>query len=181
MKIHNNCSYLSGELSDTSMTSYPEEEVTVPRATVNKMLREMLPHTRVSAGARRLVLACARKFVRVVAAESNSMCRHLERKIITADHVIQGLESLGLGTYVPEMRSTLAEYNALALQRRQASHRLEHLGIPEEELLRQQQELFTQARMAEAHLAQHEWSHIQHEAECSENQVCGTFQEQMLK
>uniref|UniRef100_UPI00358E68E9 protein Dr1-like isoform X2 n=1 Tax=Myxine glutinosa TaxID=7769 RepID=UPI00358E68E9 len=154
------------------MMSYHEEKVTVPRATVNKMLREMLPQTRVSAGARRLVLACARKFVRVVAAESNSVCRHLERKIITAEHVIQGLESLGLGTYVPQMRSTLAEHNALTLHRRQARHRLEHLGIPEEELLRQQQELITQARMAEARVQ--EWSLIQHEAECSENQVCGT-------
>lgn len=36
----------------------------------------------------------------------------------------------------------LQECKTVALKRRKASSRLENLGIPEEELLRQQQELF---------------------------------------
>lgn len=40
------------------------------------------------------------------------------------------------------MKDVLQECKTVALKRRKASSRLENLGIPEEELLRQQQELF---------------------------------------
>lgn len=40
----------------------------------------------------------------------------------------------------------LQECKTVALKRRKASSRLENLGIPEEELLRQQQELFAKVR-----------------------------------
>lgn len=52
------------------------------------------------------------------------------------------LESLGFGSYISEVKEVLQECKTVALKRRKASSRLENLGIPEEELLRQQQELF---------------------------------------
>lgn len=52
------------------------------------------------------------------------------------------LESLGFGSYIAEVKDVLQECKTVALKRRKASSRLENLGIPEEELLRQQQELF---------------------------------------
>ncbi|KAF5909400.1 protein Dr1, partial [Clarias magur] len=52
------------------------------------------------------------------------------------------LESLGFGSYITEVKDVLQECKTVALKRRKASSRLENLGIPEEELLRQQQELF---------------------------------------
>lgn len=39
----------------------------------------------------------------------------------------------------------------MALKRRKASSRLENLGIPEEELLRQQQELFAKVKKKKAY------------------------------
>lgn len=54
------------------------------------------------------------------------------------------LESLGFGSYISEVKEVLQECKTVALKRRKASSRLENLGIPEEELLRQQQELFAQ-------------------------------------
>ena len=42
----------------------------------------------------------------------------------------------------------LSEHKETAAKRRRQSTRLENLGIPEEELLRQQQELFAKARQA---------------------------------
>lgn len=52
------------------------------------------------------------------------------------------LESLGFTSYISEVKEVLQECKTVALKRRKASSRLENLGIPEEELLRQQQELF---------------------------------------
>lgn len=57
------------------------------------------------------------------------------------------LESLGFGSYIAEVKDVLQECKTVALKRRKASSRLENLGIPEEELLRQQQELFAKARI----------------------------------
>lgn len=49
----------------------------------------------------------------------------------------------------------------VAAKRRRQSTRLEHLGIPEEELLRQQQELFAKAREEQAQAEQAQWQMMQ--------------------
>lgn len=59
------------------------------------------------------------------------------------------LESLGFGSYITEVKDVLQECKTVALKRRKASSRLENLGIPEEELLRQQQELFAKVGINE--------------------------------
>ena len=55
---------------------------------------------------------------------------------------ISALESLGFGAYCDEAKSVMQEAKAVAAKKRRQSTKLENLGIPEEELLRQQQELF---------------------------------------
>ncbi|XP_030427742.1 protein Dr1 isoform X2 [Gopherus flavomarginatus] len=75
------------------------------------------------------------------------------------------LESLGFGSYISEVKEVLQECKTVALKRRKASSRLENLGIPEEELLRQQQELFAKARQQQAELAQQEWLQMQQAAQ----------------
>lgn len=57
-------------------------------------------------------------------------------------HVFTALGSLGFGAYKEEAKAVLQEAKAVAAKKRRGSSRLENLGIPEEELLRQQQELF---------------------------------------
>ena len=57
-------------------------------------------------------------------------------------HYRPALDSLGFGSYKDEARAVLQEAKAVAAKKRRASSKLENLGIPEEELLRQQQELF---------------------------------------
>ena len=54
------------------------------------------------------------------------------------------LETLGFSSYVDECREVVEECKHVAMKKRRGSSRLENLGIPEEELLRQQQELFAQ-------------------------------------
>ena len=58
------------------------------------------------------------------------------------------LESLGFGSYQEEAKEVLKETKAVAAKKRRKSTKLENLGIPEEELLRQQQELFAKVTVA---------------------------------
>ena len=52
------------------------------------------------------------------------------------------LQVLGFGEYCAEANSVFQEAKAVAAKKKEGRARLENLGIPEEELLRQQQELF---------------------------------------
>jgi hypothetical protein len=56
--------------------------------------------------------------------------------------LISALDTLGFGAYKEDATEVLKEAKAVAAKKRRGSSRLENLGIPEEELLRQQQELF---------------------------------------
>lgn len=49
----------------------------------------------------------------------------------------------------------------MAAKRKKHSNRLENLGIPEEELLRQQQELFRKAKAEQAEQEQLQWVALQ--------------------
>ena len=55
---------------------------------------------------------------------------------------VLALGTLGFEDYKEEAVAVLHEAKAVAAKKRRGSTRLENLGIPEEELLRQQQELF---------------------------------------
>ena len=63
---------------------------------------------------------------------------------------MEALDHLGFPDYKQEAESVLLDCKEVAAKRRKHSTRLEHLGIPEEELLRQQQELFAKAREQQA-------------------------------
>ena len=52
------------------------------------------------------------------------------------------LENLGFQSYLSEVKDCVSEAKEVAQKKRRQSTKLENLGIPEEELLRQQQELF---------------------------------------
>uniref|UniRef100_A0AAR2L0S3 Protein Dr1 n=1 Tax=Pygocentrus nattereri TaxID=42514 RepID=A0AAR2L0S3_PYGNA len=119
-----------------------DDDLTIPRAAINKMIKETLPNVRVANDARELVVNCCTEFIHLISSEANEICNKSEKKTISPEHVINALESLGFGSYIAEVKDVLQECKTVALKRRKASSRLENLGIPEEELLRQQQELF---------------------------------------
>ena len=147
-----------------------EDELTIPRASLNKMMKELLPNVRISNEAKELVMNCCTEFVHVIASRANEVCNQNQKKTIMPDHVLGGkgrpvasavnlqfqhsllrcllsaLNTLGFGDMVGEAQEVLKGCKEMQAQRRKHSTRLENLGIPEEELLRQQQELFAKAR-----------------------------------
>lgn len=74
---------------------------------------------------------------------------------------LPALEKLGFTDYQAEAEAVLKDCKAVAAKRRRQSTRLENLGIPEEELLRQQQELFAKARQEQAFAEQQQWEQLQ--------------------
>ena len=152
---------------DGPLGEQPDDELTIPRAAMNKMIKELLPNIRVANEARELVLNCCTEFIHLISSESNDICNQQQKKTISAEHVLVALEKLGYGDFrkdaeevswvVNILRSdfdftlqVLTECKETAAKRRRQCTRLENLGIPEEELLRQQQELFAKAREAAA-------------------------------
>ena len=138
-----------------------DDELTIPRAAMNKMIKELLPNIRVANEARELVLNCCTEFIHLISSESNDICNQQQKKTISAEHVLAALEKLGYGDFRKDAEEVvscamcifqnllffkvLTECKETAAKRRRQSTRLENLGIPEEELLRQQQELFARS------------------------------------
>ncbi|KAH3798082.1 hypothetical protein DPMN_151672 [Dreissena polymorpha] len=138
-----------------------DDELSIPRASLNKMIKEVIPNVRVANDARELILNCCTEFIHLVSTEANDICNKQMKKTISPEHVLAALDSLGFGAYKEDATEVLREAKAVAAKRRRGSTRLENLGIPEEELLRQQQELFAQARQEQAQKEQEEWQQLQ--------------------
>ncbi|XP_046859494.1 protein Dr1-like [Xenia sp. Carnegie-2017] len=138
-----------------------EDDVTLPRAAVNKLIKEMIPNVRVSNDARELILNCCTEFIHLVSSEANEVCKQRAKKTIAPEHIIDALKSLGFTSYIQEVESVYTDYKKQAINKRRGSNRLENLGIPEEELLRQQEALFAQARLEQAQVEQEQFLQAQ--------------------
>lgn len=138
-----------------------DEELTLPRASINKIIKELVPTVRVANESRELILNCCTEFIHLISSEANEVCNQKNKKTINAEHVLEALDRLGFMDYKQEAESVLNDCKAVAAKRRRQSTRLENLGIPEEELLRQQQELFAKAREEQAAAEQQQWYSIQ--------------------
>lgn len=135
-----------------------EESLTIPRAAMNKLIKELVPDIRVATESRDLILQCCTEFIRLITEKANAICEVERKKTMSAEHVLEALDQLGLSSYKSEAESVV---NDCKNKRRRQSTRLEHLGIPEEELLRQQQELFAKAKAEQARADQEEWLQMQ--------------------
>merc|ERR1711994_454324 len=76
-----------------------DDELTIPRAAMNKMIKELLPNIRVANEARELVLNCCTEFIHLISSESNEICNGQQKKTISAEHVLAALEKLGFGDF----------------------------------------------------------------------------------
>lgn len=116
-----------------------------------------VPSIRVANESRELILNCCTEFIHLISSEANEVCNQRNKKTINAEHVLEALDRLGFKDYKQDAEAVLMDCKAVAAKRRRQSTRLENLGIPEEELLRQQQELFAKARQEQQAAEQAQW------------------------
>jgi len=125
-----------------------DDDLSLPRATVAKMIQELLPdEVSCAKETRDLVIECCVEFIHLISSEANEICEKESKKTIAPDHIISALKALGFETFVTEVEDVLKDHKQLQKQdREKKTSKLEQSGLSEEELLRQQEELFAQSR-----------------------------------
>ena len=67
-----------------------DEELSIPRAALNKMIKELAPNVRVANDARELILNCCTEFIHLISSEANELCNKQQKKTISPEHVLEG-------------------------------------------------------------------------------------------
>uniref|UniRef100_G3MR92 Protein Dr1 n=1 Tax=Amblyomma maculatum TaxID=34609 RepID=G3MR92_AMBMU len=123
-----------------------KEDVSLPKATMCKIIKEMLPpDVRVARDTQDLLVECCVEFINLISSESNEVCSREDKRTIAPEHVLKALEVLGFGEYIEDVYAAYEQ------------HKLETLGSPkggkfngaemtEEEALAEQQRMFAEAR-----------------------------------
>ncbi|ORX47943.1 histone-fold-containing protein [Piromyces finnis] len=125
-----------------------DEELSLPKATITKLVNEMMPEDiTCPKETRDLLSECCVEFIHLIASEANEICEKDTKKTIAGEHVVSALESLGFEDYVSEIKEVLNEYQKQQKDREKRSSRLEHSALSQEELLQYQEELFRNSRM----------------------------------
>jgi len=71
-----------------------DDELSIPRAALNKMIKELTPNIRVANDARELILACCTEFIHYISSAANDLCSQQQKKTISPEHVLAGEFSL---------------------------------------------------------------------------------------
>ncbi|KAI9749249.1 MAG: hypothetical protein M1815_002639 [Lichina confinis] len=132
------------------MEARGNDDLSLPKATVQKIITEILP---TSAGlsfardARDLLIECCVEFITLISSEANEIAEKEAKKTIACEHVTKALEDLGFQEYVQDVLGVANEHKEHQRSREKKQSKMEQSGLTEEELLRQQEELFGAARV----------------------------------
>lgn len=105
-----------------------DEVPQLPRAALNKMIKELAPNVRVANDARELIAQCCTEFIHLLASEANDICAKQQKKTINPEHVLKALESLGFSEYIDEAQAVFEESKATQAQRKRMATKLADLG-----------------------------------------------------
>merc|ERR1719245_1132737 len=131
-----------------------------------KLVKELVPQVRLSGEAKDLIVTACNEFIHLLASESNTVCEKQSKKLILPDHVLLALDNLGFGEYKQDCIEVMKQMQEEVDKRKKLRNKLEKPGIPEEELLRQQNQLFAEARKQQQMIENaEEWSKVQQEAQ----------------
>jgi len=131
-----------------------------------KLVKELVPQVRLSGEAKDLIVTACNEFIHLLASEANTVCEKQSKKLILPDHVLLALDNLGFGEYKQDCIEVMKQMQEEVDKRKKLRNKLEKPGIPEEELLRQQNQLFAEARKQQQLIENaEEWSKVQQEAQ----------------
>ncbi|CAG8393186.1 unnamed protein product [Penicillium salamii] len=117
-------------------------------ATVQKIITEILPPSSgqtFSKDARDLLMECCVEFITLISSEANDISEKEAKKTIACEHVEKALRDLGFSDYIADVLAVAEEHKQQLKSREKKQSKMEQSGLTEEELLRQQQELFRSA------------------------------------
>ncbi|KAJ1918105.1 negative cofactor 2 transcription regulator complex subunit ncb2 [Mycoemilia scoparia] len=125
-----------------------DDELSLPRATVYKLIGEMLPKDiACTKETRDMLIDCCNEFIHLVASESNDICEKESKKTIAPEHVLSALKDLGFEKYIEEVKEAYEEHQKQQKKDRSKKNaKNNNSGMSDEELRKAQEELFKQAR-----------------------------------
>ncbi|WFD00547.1 negative cofactor 2 transcription regulator complex subunit ncb2 [Malassezia yamatoensis] len=124
-----------------------DEELSLPKATIQKLIQDYLPSDMSCAkDTRDLLIECCVEFIHLVSSEANEACEKDSKKTIAPDHVVKALVDLGFEKYTHEVRDVLQDHKQHQKERERKSSRFEMSGLTEEELQKQQEQLFAASK-----------------------------------
>ncbi|KAG7448975.1 histone-fold-containing protein [Guyanagaster necrorhizus] len=124
-----------------------DDDLSLPKATITKMISELLPNDVVCAKETRdLVIECCVEFIHLISSEANEICEQESKKTIAPDHIISALKRLGFDSFTTEVEDVLKDHKQQQKDREKKVSKFEQSGMTEEELLAAQQELFAASR-----------------------------------
>nr|XP_043636200.1 protein Dr1 homolog [Erigeron canadensis] len=125
-----------------------KEDASLPKATMTKIIKEMLPpDVRVARDTQDLLIECCVEFINLVSSESNEVCGRDDKKTIAPEHVLKALEVLGFGEYIEDVYAAYEQHKLETLDTPKGG-KLSSNGasMTEEEALAEQQRMFAEAR-----------------------------------
>lgn len=143
-----------------------DDDLCVPKSAMYKLIKELLPQMRLSGDAKDLIVTSCNEFIHLLATEANLVCENQSKRLILPDHVLLALDNLGFGEYKNDCVEVMKQMQEEVDKRRRIKNKLDKPGIPQEELLRQQNLLFAEARKQQQMMDnKEEWQRMQHEAQ----------------
>ncbi|XP_030494045.1 protein Dr1 homolog isoform X2 [Cannabis sativa] len=123
-----------------------KEDASLPKATMTKIIKEMLPpDVRVARDAQDLLIECCVEFINLISSESNEVCGREEKRTIAPEHVLKALEVLGFGEYIEEVYAAYEQHKLETMDLRSGKWS-NGAEMTEEEALAEQQRMFAEAR-----------------------------------
>lgn len=123
------------------------DDLSLPKATVQKIISEILPKgMAISKEAREAVTECCIEFIMMLSTQLNDIAEKEAKKTIALDHVVKALEELDFKNYLDIIHKVLDEHRELVKGKEKKNNKFQNSGLLEEELLRQQEELFKKSR-----------------------------------
>uniref|UniRef100_A0A5K3EWV8 Protein Dr1 n=1 Tax=Mesocestoides corti TaxID=53468 RepID=A0A5K3EWV8_MESCO len=135
---------------DDDVAFKDDEEVAIPRASLNKFIKDILPDARLAIETRELLLSCCHKFIHQLSTEANAACARANKKTINPEHILSGLDAMGLSSYKEEARAANEGAKVELKDRRMlsASHRFKKHDSEElKRLMEEQERIFELARV----------------------------------
>ncbi|KAJ1704505.1 hypothetical protein LUZ62_022059 [Rhynchospora pubera] len=123
-----------------------KEDVSLPKSTMCKIIKEMLPpDVRVARDAQDLLVECCVEFINLLSSESNEVCNREDKKTIAPEHVLKALEVLGFGEYIEEVYAAYEQHKLDTLDSPKGG-KFSGVEMTEEEAVAEQQRMFAEAR-----------------------------------
>ncbi|KAF8702676.1 hypothetical protein AX14_014346 [Amanita brunnescens Koide BX004] len=88
-----------------------DDDLSLPKATVAKMISELLPNDVICAKETRdLVIECCVEFIHLISSEANEICEQESKKTIAPEHIIGALKRLGFDSFTSEVEDVLKDH-----------------------------------------------------------------------